>query len=50
MVPATSRGSLVTSTIPADSIDTSVPAPMAIPTSAVASAGAQLVSSRIGQA
>src|SRR5437867_723264 len=41
----TSRGSLRTSTIPADSIATSVPAPIAIPTSAVASAGASFTPS-----
>jgi len=40
MAATTSRGSLRTSTIPADSMATSVPAPIAIPTSAVASAGA----------
>ena len=42
---ATPRGSLEASTTPADSIATSVPAPMAMPTSARASAGASLTPS-----
>src|SRR5438128_1308438 len=45
IAPTTSRGSLRTSTIPADSIATSVPAPIAIPTSAVARAGASFTPS-----
>lgn len=45
IAPTTSRGSLRTSTIPADSTATSVPAPIAIPTSAVASAGASFTPS-----
>ena len=43
--PATPRGSLEASTTPADSMATSVPAPMAMPTSARASAGASLTPS-----
>src|SRR5216117_925016 len=45
MTPTTARGSLEASTIPADSMATSVPAPMARPTSARARAGASLTPS-----
>ena len=45
MTPVTLRGSLEARTTPADSMATSVPAPMAIPTSARASAGASLTPS-----
>src|SRR5256885_14353753 len=45
IAPTTSRGSLRTRTMPADSTATSVPAPIAIPTSAVARAGASLTPS-----
>ena len=45
MAQTTSRGSLRTRTIPADSMSPSVPAPIAIPTSAVASTGASFTPS-----
>src|SRR5438046_212805 len=45
MIRGTSRGSLRTSTMSPASTATSVPAPMAIPTSAVTSAGASLTPS-----
>ena len=45
ITPTTPRGSLDASTMPADSIATSVPAPMAMPTSALASAGASFTPS-----
>ena len=45
MTPITPRGSLEASTTPADWIATSVPAPIAMPTSARASAGASLTPS-----
>src|SRR5215213_6618163 len=45
MILTTSRGLLLTKTKPADSIATSVPPPIAIPTSARVSAGASLTPS-----
>ena len=45
MMAATSRGSLRTRTMSADSTATSVPAPMAMPTSAATRAGASLTPS-----
>ena len=45
MTPTTPRGSPTARTTPADSMATSVPAPMAMPTSARASAGASLTPS-----
>src|SRR6187401_1777320 len=45
MTPTTLRGSDEASTTPADSMATSVPAPMAMPTSARAKAGASLTPS-----